>query len=107
MTRSAVLKHAKHAEAIAGLSTLSDFWLGLFDVVGASLTEADAVEEKLVTAQSARVHVALVDDLLRGVIPRNTEAQRICARVMSAPASAWRWSSVAWSLWTKRKLISR
>jgi hypothetical protein len=79
MTRNALLKHAKQAQAIAGLSTLSDFWLELFDMVGASLTEAHAVEEKLVTAQSARVHVALVEDLLCGVIPRNTEAQRICA----------------------------
>jgi hypothetical protein len=79
MTRNALLKHAKQAEAIAGLSTLSDFWLELFDAVGASLTEAHAVEDKLVTAQSARVHVALVEDLLCGVIPKNTEAQRICA----------------------------
>jgi hypothetical protein len=79
MTRSAVLKHSKQADAVAGLSTLSDFWLELFDMVGASLTEAHAVEEKLVTAQSARVHVALIEDLLCGVIPRNAEAQRICA----------------------------
>jgi hypothetical protein len=79
MTRNALLRHPKQPEAIAGLSTLSDFWLELFDMVGASLTEAHAVEEKLVTAQSARIHVALVENLLCGVIPKNTEAQRICA----------------------------
>jgi hypothetical protein len=105
MTRNALLKHAKQAEAIAGLSTLSDFWLELFDLVGASLTEAHAVEEKLVTAQSTRVHVALVEDLLCGVIPKNTEAQRICACAVSVPASAWRWSSAAWTRWTKRRSI--
>jgi hypothetical protein len=79
MTRSAVLKHAKQAEVIVGLSTLSDFWLELFDTVGASLTEAHAVEQKLVTAHGARAHAGLVEDLIGGVIPRNAEAQRICA----------------------------
>ena len=78
MTRNALLRHSKQAEAVAGLSTLSDFWLELFDMVGASLTEAHAVEEKLVTAQGARTHVALIEELLCGVIPKTTEAQRIC-----------------------------
>ncbi|HKB62596.1 MAG TPA: helix-turn-helix domain-containing protein [Burkholderiales bacterium] len=79
LTRKAVLKHAKQEEAIVSLTTLSDFWLELFDMVGGALTEAHAVEEKLITAQSARMHVALIEDLLGGVIPKDTEAQRICA----------------------------
>src|SRR5579872_596149 len=81
MTRNALLRHAKEteAEAATGLSTLSDFWLELFDMVGAALAEAYAVEEKLVTVQSARTHVAVIEDLLCGVVPKDTEAQRICA----------------------------
>ena len=78
ITRNAVQKQARSTEAIAALATLSDFWLELFDTLGAALTEAHAVEEKLVAARSARVHVALVEDLLRGVVPTNPEAQRIC-----------------------------
>jgi sugar diacid utilization regulator len=79
LTRQAVLKQAKRDEAVRSLTTLADFWLELFDIVGGALTEAHAVEEKLATTQVARLHVALVEDLLCGVSPRDTEAQRICA----------------------------
>jgi hypothetical protein len=57
---------------------LSDFWIQLFDLVGAILAEAHAVEEGLVVAQSTRSYVGLIDDLLLGIAPRDAEAQRLC-----------------------------
>src|SRR3984893_14016312 len=45
ITREGVLRHAKQDEAIHSLTMLSDFWLELFDRVGAVLAEAHAVEE--------------------------------------------------------------
>jgi PucR C-terminal helix-turn-helix domain/GGDEF-like domain len=79
MTRKAVLKRAVRDEAVASLTTLCDFWLELFDMVGSALTEAHAVEEKLVNTHSAHLHVALVEGLLSGVVPTDAEAQRVCA----------------------------
>lgn len=79
MTRKALLKHARKDEAIASLTTLADFLLEVFDVVGNALAEAHAVEQKLVNAYNARLHVAIVEDLLSGLFPTDAEAQRICA----------------------------
>src|ERR1700726_5222422 len=79
ITREQLLRHPKQGEAIHSLTMLSDFWLELFDHVGAVLAEAHAVEEGLIVAQSTRPYVGLIDDLLRGVEPRDAEARRLCA----------------------------
>jgi hypothetical protein len=79
ITREALLRQPKQQDALVSLTTLSDFWIELFDHVGAVLAEAHAVEEGLIVAQSTRAYVGLVDDLLRGVAPREAEAQRLCA----------------------------
>jgi hypothetical protein len=78
ITRDAVLRVGKGEEAIPSLTMLSDFWIQLFDLVGAILAEAHAVEEGLVVAQSTRSYVGLIDDLLLGIAPRDAEAQRLC-----------------------------
>lgn len=79
VTREEVLRHSKSDEAIHSLTMLSDFWLELFDHVGAVLAEAHAVEEGLIVAQGTRTYVGLIDDLLRGHAPRDPEAERLCA----------------------------
>jgi hypothetical protein len=79
VTREALLRHAKHKAALPAMTMLSDFWMELFDHVGAVLAEAHAVEERLIVAQDTRTYVGLVDRLLRGLAPEDTEAQRLSA----------------------------
>jgi hypothetical protein len=79
ITREQLLRHPRQDEAIRSLTMLSDFWLELFDHVGAVLAEAHAVEEGLIVAQGTRTYVGLIDDLLRGHKPRGPEAERLCA----------------------------
>jgi hypothetical protein len=78
ITKEAVLRHSKQDEAILSLRMLSDFWIQLFDHVGAVLAEAHAVEEGLIVAQSTQSYVRLIDDLLGGIQPRDAESQRLC-----------------------------
>jgi hypothetical protein len=79
MTREALLPHARQKEAMVALAMLSDFWIEFFDHVGAVLADAHAVEEGLIVAQSTEAYGTLVEDLLRGIPPRDTDAQRLCA----------------------------
>ena len=79
MTREPLLRHSRQEQAIRSLTMLSDFWIELFDHVGAVLAEAHAIEESLIVAQNTRAYVGLIDDLLRGVEPDNAEARRLCA----------------------------
>ena len=79
ISRAEVLRRAKRDEAIHSLTMLADFWLELFDHVGAELAQAHAVEEGLIVAHGTRAYVALIDDLLRGQAPRDQEAERLCA----------------------------
>jgi hypothetical protein len=79
ITREAVSRHARQEEALPSLTMLSDFWLELFDHVGAVLAEAHAIEAGLIVAQSTRSYVRLVDDLLRGRLDGNAEEQRLAA----------------------------
>jgi sugar diacid utilization regulator len=79
LTRDALPKGANEKQAIHSLTMLSDFWMELFDHVGAVLAEAHAVEESRIVAQSSLTHELLVTDLLQGREPRSAEAQRLCA----------------------------
>jgi hypothetical protein len=78
ITREALLRHARQKGAILSLTMLSDFWIELFDHVGAVLAEAHAVEDGLIVARGTRTFIRLIDDLLRGVQPKDAEAQRLC-----------------------------
>ena len=66
-------------EGAAALAMLSDFWIELFDHVGAVLAEAHAVEERLMAGESSRTYAALMEGLLRGAPPAGAEAQRLCS----------------------------
>jgi PucR C-terminal helix-turn-helix domain/GGDEF-like domain len=78
-TRDAILHGANADDALRSLTMLSDFWIELFDHVGAVLAEAHAVEERLMGAQNTRSHVGVIDGLLRGVEPTDPEGQRLFA----------------------------
>jgi hypothetical protein len=78
ITRDALLRHGKTEAVIHSLTMLSDFWIQLFDHVGAVLAEAHAVEDGLIVAQGTRSYASLIDDLLRGIEPKDAEAQRLC-----------------------------
>jgi hypothetical protein len=79
ITRDALLRHGKRDEVILSLTMFSDFWIQFFDFVGSVLSEAHAVEERLIVAQSTRTYVGIIEDLLRGLQPRDAEAQKLCA----------------------------
>jgi PucR C-terminal helix-turn-helix domain/GGDEF-like domain len=78
MTRELLLRHGSRREAIVSLALMSDFWIELFDYVGAVLAEAHAVEEGLIVAQSTRTYFGLIDDLLRGIAPGDASSQKLC-----------------------------
>jgi hypothetical protein len=65
-------------DVVRSLTMLSNFWIQLFDHVGAVLAEAHAVEDGLIVAQGTRNYVAVMDDLLRGTLSADAEAQRLC-----------------------------
>jgi len=71
-------EHGRPEDVVRSLTMLSSFWMQLFDHVGAVLAEAHAVEDGLIVAQGTRSYVALIDDLLRGTLPTDSEAQRLC-----------------------------
>jgi hypothetical protein len=77
ITRESLLRHASREEALDSLTMLSDFWLEFFDHVGAVLAEAHAVEDGLSAAQNTRAYVRLMDDLLAGREPGDTESRRL------------------------------
>lgn len=80
MRECAVELASSKDEAIKSLLTLSDFLNEYFDVLASTLTEAYIEEEKQTLAQRARTHVSLIDDLLRGLHPRDSEAREFCVR---------------------------
>jgi hypothetical protein len=87
ITRDAVLRHGSTEAVIHSLTVLSDFWMQFFDFVGGVLAEAHAVEDGLIVAQGTRRYVDLIDELLRGAEPRDSEAQRLCALCGIRPSS--------------------
>jgi hypothetical protein len=71
------MRHAGRKETLLSLTMLSDFWIEFFDYVGAVLAEAHAVEEGLSIGQRSSAYAGLIDDLLRGIEPRDAEARRL------------------------------
>ena len=59
------------------LTILSDFWIELFEVVGAVLEEAHISEEARVVAENTRAYTALIDDLLAGNEPARADARQL------------------------------
>lgn len=79
LSQDALALHGKPKEIVRSQRMLSDFWIELFDHIGSVLAEAHAVEDGLTVAQETRSYVVLIDDLLRGIEPNDSELQRLCA----------------------------
>jgi sugar diacid utilization regulator len=77
ITRPALTEHPRQRDALRALAMLSEFWMELFEAVGAILEETHAAEEALIFAQNTRAHAELIDDLLNGTEPAGAEARRL------------------------------
>lgn len=78
-TREPLAAHRKRKQALHALAMLSDFWIELFEAVGATLEEAHAAEEARVVAQNTRAYAGLMDDLLNGREPASLDAGQLLA----------------------------
>jgi len=76
-TRGALAGHSQRKEAHDALVMLSDFWIELFEAVGAVLEEAHAAEEAQIVAQNTRTYAALIEDLLQGKEPTDPEVRQL------------------------------
>ena len=80
--RDAVTKVAKSKGAEAAcLLLLADFLIDYFEAAGNVLTEAYTAEEQMLNAQRVHAEMQLMDDLLKGMAPRDTDAQRLCEQI--------------------------
>ena len=77
ITRERLTEHRKRKDAMRALEFLSDFWIELFETVGAVLEEAHAAEDARASARNSEAHARLMDDLLKGVEPAGTERRRV------------------------------
>jgi len=87
ISQAELSRHHEPEDVVRSLTMLSNFWIQLFDHVGAVLAEAHAVEEGLIVAQSTRGYGALIDGLLRGVFPNDSESHKLCTRCGIRPGT--------------------
>jgi len=78
LTRAPLLRHPRRKSALLAMTALSEFWIELFDHVGAVLAEAHAGEERLTAAQNTAAYATLLGGLLRGAAPTHAEGRRLC-----------------------------
>src|SRR5262245_5813997 len=77
ITRETLARRTRQKESLHALTILSDFWIELFEVVGAVLEEAHISEEARAVAENTRAYTALIDDLLSGNEPANADARQL------------------------------
>jgi sugar diacid utilization regulator len=77
ITRARLVQHRRQKQALQALDILSDFWIELFEAVGAMLEEAHSAEEARIVAQNSRTHTAVIEDLLNGNEPTDGEGQHL------------------------------
>lgn len=86
ITREQLTQHRKRKQALEALAILSDFWIELFEAVGAMLEEAHSVEEARIVAENTQVHAAVIEDLLNGTEPTNGEGRHLLTLCGMRPA---------------------
>lgn len=86
ITREQLDQHRKQKQALQALAILSDFWIELFEAVGAELEEAHSGEEARIVAQNTQVHASVIDALLNGIEPTNAEGRHLLALCGMHPA---------------------
>src|SRR5215467_11365664 len=77
ITREMLAEHRKRKEVLDAMAMLSDFWIELFEAVGAVLEEAHGAEEARIVAQNTRVYAGIIDDLLNGTESVDAEARHL------------------------------
>jgi len=88
ITREQVGQHRKQKQALQALAVLSDFWIELFEAVGAELEEAHSAEEARIVAQSSEVHASVIEALLNGIEPTDTEGRHLLTLCGMHPAKS-------------------
>ncbi|MCL4486683.1 MAG: helix-turn-helix domain-containing protein [Chloroflexi bacterium] len=86
ITREQLTQHRKRKVALEALAILSDFWIELFEAVGAMLEEAHSAEEARIVAQNSQVHAAVIEDLLNGTEPTSAEGRHLLTLCGIRPA---------------------
>ncbi len=88
VTREQLAEHRRQKQALQALAALSDFWIELFEVVGAALEEAHGAEEARILAQHTRAHAAVIDSLLNGIEPGDGDARQLLTLCGMRPPKA-------------------
>lgn len=86
ITREQLAQHRKQKQALEALGILSDFWMELFEAVGAMLEEAHSAEEARIVAQNTQVHASVIEALLNGVEPTSGEGRHLLTLCGMRPA---------------------
>jgi DNA-binding CsgD family transcriptional regulator len=77
ITREVLAELRKRKEVLEALAVLSDFWIELFEAVGAALEESHGAEEARIVAQNTPLYAGIMDDLLHGTDPVGAEARQL------------------------------
>jgi hypothetical protein len=77
ITREQLSQYRRKKEALHAMATLSDFWIELFEAVGAVLEEVHTAEEARIVARNTRAHDNVVEQLLAGRTPSGAEALQL------------------------------
>jgi hypothetical protein len=86
ITREQIAQHRKRKAALEALAILSDFWIELFQTVGAVLEDAHSTEEARSVAQNTQVHASVMEDLLNGTEPASAEGRHLLTLCGMRPA---------------------
>ena len=86
ITREQLAQHRKGKRALDALAVLSDFWIELFEAVGAELEDAHSEEEARIVAQHTRLHASVIEELLNGTDPAEKEARDLLTLCGLRPA---------------------
>jgi PucR C-terminal helix-turn-helix domain/GGDEF-like domain len=77
ISREQLAQHRKQKAALQALATLSEFWMELFEAVGAMLEEAHSAEEARIVAQNTQVHAFVIEELLNGTEPASADGRHL------------------------------
>jgi hypothetical protein len=86
ITREQLSQHRKGKQALQAFAILTDFWIELFEAVGAELEEAHSAEEARIVAQNTKVHASVIEELLNGTEPTSGEGRHLLTLCGMRPA---------------------
>jgi len=86
ISREQLAQQRRQKAALQALATLSEFWMELFEAVGAELEEAHSAEESRIVAQQTQLHAIVIQDLLSGTEPTSAEGRDLLTLCGMRPA---------------------